>query len=157
MTLHTAMVPLLAKDAADHMRSSTSSLSSSGQGWLGTFAGNHSDNGHELLNLPEAMTDPFASIGDRLAATLDSYRFSTEPRCLLDWAIAQTGLEDPLSTYTRHELEEAFPRFARDRDKHLYALVRQIKTQGKIELLQEALQKSRHAAASQALQAAIRR
>ena len=155
ITLNTALAPLASKDATKQMRSSTSSVSS-GQGWLGTLSENKDNQEHELLALPEAMTDPFASVGNRLGATLESYRFSTEARCLLDWAIAQTGLQDPLTKYTRHELEEAFRRFARDRDRHLSDLVRQIKRNGKIELLNEALQQSRSAAASQALQEAIR-
>ena len=155
VTLNTAIAPLVSKDAVDDMTSPTSTVASD-QGWLGSLAGNTPGNGHELHQLPDAMTDPFVGIGGRLGATLDSYRFSTEPRCLLDWAIAQTGLEDPLTKYTRHELEEAFPRFARDRDKHLRELVRQIKIDGKVELLNRALQQNRLPAAGDALQRAMR-
>jgi len=137
------------------MSSSTSSGPSS-RGWLGALADSNGNTEHELTALPETMTDPFGSIASRLVATLDSYRFSTEARCLLDWAVAQTGLDDPLTKYTRHELEEAFPRFTRQRDRHLQDLVRQIKTQGKIEVLNDVMAKTHHAAASQALQDAMR-
>ena len=149
--INTAVVPVIPKDATEPMSSSTSSGPSS-RGWLGTLADNNGNTEHELTALPQAMTDPFGSIGSRLVATLDSFRFSTEARLLLDWAVAQTGLDDPLTKYTRHELEEAFPRFTRQRDRHLKDLVRQIKTQGKIEVLNEIMAKTHHAPASQALQ-----
>ena len=47
---------------------------------------------HKLWHLPEAMTDPFASLGARLSATLDSYRFSTDPKSLIDWAVLNRWL-----------------------------------------------------------------
>lgn len=95
-------------------------------GWLAELDGS-ANKANELWALPDAMVDPFSSLGDRLRATLQTYKFSTEPRPLMDWAVIQTGLNDPLSKYTRHELEQAFPRFARDRDNHLKDLVRQLK------------------------------
>jgi hypothetical protein len=155
-TLNTPMAPLMLKDVADQMTSRTTSVAPD-KGWLGALAGQGPDTGNELQQLPEAMADPFASIDSRLRATLESYRYSTEPRSLFDWAIAQTGLDDPLTKYTRHELEQAFPRFARLRDKHLAELVRQVKRSGSIQLLNEALKQSRIPAASQALQNAMRR
>jgi len=132
----------------------SSTNKASGNGWLGGI-GQKSD-AVELAKLPDAMTDPFAGVGKRLQATLDSYRFSTEPRSLIEWGVAQTGLNDPLSKFTRHELEQAFPRFARDRDNHLQELVRLIKKQGKVELFQQALTGSNNPAARNALQRAIR-
>ena len=99
---------------------------SSDSGWLAALD-KSSANSHELWDLPDDLTNPFASLADRLKATLQTYKFSTEPRALMDWAVGQTGLDDPLSKYTRHELEQAFPRFARDRDQHLRDLVRQLK------------------------------
>lgn len=129
---------------------------SGGGGWLAQLERANGHAKHELWELPKTMTDPFASLGQRLDATLDSYRFSTEPRSLIDWAVAQTGLNDPLSKYTRHELEQAFPRFARDRDQHLVSLVRQIKRKGDLLLLTQASQKTRYASARNALQKAMR-
>ena len=105
---------------------SGSSAASSNGGWLAALD-KSSANSHELWDLPDQLTDPFASLGDRLKATLQTYKYSTEPRALMDWAVRQTGLNDPLSKYTRHELEQAFPRFARDRDHHLRDLVKQLK------------------------------
>jgi hypothetical protein len=37
----------------------------------------------------------------------------------MDWAAAQSGLSDPLSHFTRHELEEYFSDFRRNLDKAL--------------------------------------
>ncbi|MEM6458685.1 MAG: DUF3553 domain-containing protein [Planctomycetota bacterium] len=99
---------------------------SDSSGWLDDLDGSSTKDA-ELWELPDDVADPFASLGERLRATLATYRFSTEPRALMDWAVAQTGLNDPLSKYTRTELEHAFPRFARDRDAHLRDLVRQLK------------------------------
>ncbi len=136
--------------------SSTPAVSSSaGKGWLSSLE--KSGGGvEELWSLPEAMTDLFASLGARLQATLDSFRFSTEARSLIDWAVAQTGLTDPLSKYNRHELEQGFERFARDRDRHLVELVRTAKREGQADLLDRALQGKLIPEARRTLKKAIR-
>ena len=108
---------------------STTQTSKAGGGWLATLERSRRTS-HELWELPDAMTDPFATLPQRLKATLDSYRFSTEARSLIEWAMAQTGLNDPLTKYARQELELGFARFARDRDNHLKQLVRQLKRNG---------------------------
>lgn len=77
----------------------------------------------KLLELPEPATDPFASRRKRLEATLGLYRFSDHGAPLLDWAAMQTGLKDPLSRFSRHELEEGFRRFQQALDQHLRKLV----------------------------------
>ncbi|MEM8737496.1 MAG: DUF3553 domain-containing protein [Planctomycetota bacterium] len=123
-------------------------------GWLDDLDGS-AIKGKELWELPDALSDPFASAPERLAATLQTYRFSTEPRALMDWAVAQTGLNDPLSKYTRHELEQAFPRFARDRDAHLKDLVRQLKRENNYAALKDA-GRGLFSAAQSALDKAIR-
>ena len=153
VTLNTGIAPLLHKDAASTM-SSTSYSSAREKGWLGSLG--RSSGSDELWRLPDAMTDPFLSIQKRLDATLDSYRFSTEPRSLIDWAIAQTGLSDPLSKYSRPELEQAFPRFARDRDNHLFDMVKSLKRQNQLPMLQQAAQAAKHPGGRSALQRAIK-
>lgn len=153
VTINTAVVPLISKETFLAMHSTTSSAPR--QGWLGALEGKGGST-EELYALPDAMTDPFANLTRRLSATLDSYRYGSDARSLIEWASAQTGLGDPLSKYTRHELEQAFPRFTRDRDRHLNDLVRQIKMQGKRELLNEAIQTTRHVKAQAALQRAMR-
>jgi hypothetical protein len=119
-------------------------------GWLATL---ESRSPAELLaKLPSQLTDPFGSPAERLKAALDVYRFSTSARSLIDWAIAQTGLHDPLSRYSRHELEQAFPRFARNRDDHLWELARELKHAGRSDLLREAARTVRHPQARSILQ-----
>ncbi|MFA9479207.1 hypothetical protein ACERK3_13020 [Phycisphaerales bacterium AB-hyl4] len=127
-----------------------------GSGWLEQLEQATRNRSHELWELPDTMTDPFASTRSRLQATLESYRFSTDARSLIEWATMQTGLNDPLTKYTRQELEQAFPRFARDRDQHLSSLVRQIKRNGNAAVLNETLQATRQPAARTALAKAIR-
>lgn len=155
--INTAVAPLAPKASQDSTMSRTSIPTSSSEvGWLTKLekaTGNRSD---ELWELPEAMTDPFTSLARRLEATLESYRFNTTARSLIDWAVVQTGLDDPLSKYTRHELEQAFPRFARDRDQHLHSLIRQLKRNGEQHVLSETLQKTQHPGARAALAKALR-
>lgn len=134
--------------------SNPSELPDANKGWLGKLG--QVKTGDELYRLPDSMTDPFLSLSKRLQATLDSYRFSTEPRALIDWAIAQTGLSDPLSKHSRPELEQAFPRFARDRENHLFELVRTLKRQNRMDILQTLLNETRLPAARNVLQKAIK-
>ena len=56
---------------------------------------------------------------------LDLYRFERSSRALMDWAVAQSGLDDPLSRFSRHELEELFERWVTQRDAHLGRLVQE--------------------------------
>ena len=112
------------------------SQTSTTAGWLNDLEGSTGKN--ELWDLPDELTNPFASISERLQATLQTYKYSTEPKALFDWAVRQTGLDDPLSKYNRHELEQAFPRFARDRDAHLRDMVRQIKRADGYAILKDA-------------------
>jgi hypothetical protein len=84
----------------------------------------------KLDDLPEPCTDPFASLTGRLRATLDLYRFGRDPRSLIDWAVGQTGLTDPLSQYSRHELEQGYQAFERMRDAHLVELLRTARRNG---------------------------
>jgi len=155
VTLNSAVAPLISKDAAvamNHYRktnfspasaaattptngsgagsktTSSTSGGGGGGGWLSAFEKTE----HELHRLPDALNDPFLSLVERIEATLDTYQFSKDPRVLIDWAIRQTKLNDPMTKYTRHELEVGFDRFARDRDVHLRDLLRQLKQQGRL-------------------------
>jgi len=87
---------------------------------------------HDLAELPEATTDPFRSLAARLRATLELFRFDDSPRGLMDWAIAQSGLNDPLAEYARHELEQQFQTFARARQSHLRELLITAKRKGEM-------------------------
>lgn len=108
-------------------------------GWLASLEAKKSSNGQangdELRRLPDALSDPFLTLEQRVEAALDTFRFSLEARSLIDWAIGQTGLDDPMSRYTRHELEQGFDWFCRDRDLQLKELVREAKSRGRQEML----------------------
>lgn len=80
-----------------------------------------------LGDLPDEATDPFISISARLNNTLNLYRFTGTGGSLLDWAAAQTGIGDPLSRFSRHELEQGFDRFRMNLEQHLRRLVQDAK------------------------------
>ncbi|MEM6553545.1 MAG: hypothetical protein AAF750_15625, partial [Planctomycetota bacterium] len=125
------------------------------KGWLDQLEG-PSATDRNLWDLPPDVTDPFATPEQRLEATLKTYRFNTQPGPLFEWAVTQTGLDDPLSAHTRVELEQAFPRFARDRDAHLRELVKQLKRSNEHEFLRKLMNKTQHPPARSALEKAIR-
>jgi hypothetical protein len=82
--------------------------------WLGEVAQRKVE--EAMTSLPADVRDPFNSLRKRLAAVLDLYRFDGTGRSLTDWAVAQSGLPDPLSRFTRHELEQFFEQWAAQRD-----------------------------------------
>jgi hypothetical protein len=82
-----------------------------------------------LIKVPEAASDPFIGLRKRVANTLALYRFNDAGGSLLDWAAMQTGLKDPLSRLSRHELESLFRRFQRNLEEHLRKLWREMKKQ----------------------------
>ena len=114
------------------------------RGWLDELESSTGGRKHELHELPHRLTDPFLSERDRLAHLLDTFYYSTDPHRLFEWARMQTGLDDPLTKYTRQELEQAFPRFARDRDQLLYQMVRQFKRNNDTHGLRSIADKSRN-------------
>ncbi len=94
--------------------------------WLGGVARRKVD--EAMVSLPAEVRDPFNSLRMRLASCLDLYRFGRTGRSLMDWAVAQTGLEDPLSRFTRHELELLFDQWAVQRDALLHKLLQEART-----------------------------
>ncbi|MEO1129240.1 MAG: DUF3553 domain-containing protein [Planctomycetota bacterium] len=80
-----------------------------------------------MAKLPDATRDPFTTLEDRLTSTLHLYRFSDQGGSLLDWAAMQTGLADPLTHFSRHELEAFFKRFAFERDQHLKRVLAEVR------------------------------
>jgi len=78
-----------------------------------------------MINLPVEIRDPFSSLRKRLTFALGLYRFDRSGRGLIDWAVAQTGLRDPLSRFNRHELEQFFDRWVFERDAHLVRLLQE--------------------------------
>lgn len=99
----------------------------------------------QMARLPDDATNPFNDAVARFKFTLGLYRFTPTGGSLLDWAVMQSGLSDPLSRFNRHELEKFFDAFAVARDNHLKKVAFEAKKQ-------DALQTS--AVARQALPAA---
>ena len=159
VTINTAIAPLVSRESVSAM--STSTPTGMGQGWLSSLEEQNKTE-HELWQLPESLTDPFLSTAVRLRNVLDTYRFSisrSDPnsaKSILEWAIAQTGLTDPMTRYTRQEMEQAFPRYARSRDNLLADMVLTLKKQGSKDLLQKVYSDTRHPAAKAALEKRLR-
>ncbi len=117
-TLHTGAVELIPADE-EHAAASVAERS----GWIAELEGNKPAD--VMVRLPAEASDPFKTLWQRLQYTLNLYRFSREARALTEWAVAQSGLPDPLTRFSRHELETFFDRWARNRDAHLIELVRE--------------------------------
>jgi len=78
-----------------------------------------------MVALPENVRDPFCSIKRRLKLTLDLFRFKRTGGSLIEWAIAQSGLDDPLTRFTRQELELYFDRWMTFRQDHLQKMLQE--------------------------------
>jgi hypothetical protein len=156
VTINTGVMPLVGKEATQNM----SSLGTTRSQTHTDIFGRPERPMEELWRLPEATTDPFCSPARRLSATVQTFRFGQDPRKsprgLMEWAVGQTGLEDPLSRFTRHELEEAFSYFVRSRDQHLRKLVMELKRDGRQDVLRQAVQEARYPAAKALLERAVR-
>jgi len=90
-------------------------------GWLGEHARRKIE--EVMIRLPLETRDVFLPMRKRLEAMLSLYRFDNTGRGLIDWAVAQSGLHDPLTRFTRQELEQLFDRWVRKRDEQLANLL----------------------------------
>jgi hypothetical protein len=93
--------------------------------WLGGVARRKVE--EAMATLSPEVRDPFKSLGERLEVCLYLYRFERDGRGLTDWAVAQSGLTDPLSRFTRHELELLFDQWAAQREEQLGRLLAEAK------------------------------
>ena len=93
-------------------------------GWLGQIAKKRPE--QAMTELPPDATDPFLTPERRLKNLLGLFRFDGTTK-LLDWAIAQTGLDDPLSRFNRTELEAFYKDWSRERDTQLFRLVNEFR------------------------------
>lgn len=118
-TLSTAFAPLRRADEAGP--EIDQALAQAGDDWLGGVGQKRVV--EIMTNLPESAVDPFAGIPSRLKATLQLYKYGPTGAPLIDWAVAQSGLKDPLSRFSRQDLEEFYKRFQVNRDQHLKRLV----------------------------------
>jgi hypothetical protein len=116
-TLSTALAPLqLVQDRPEI----EGALATAGSDWLSTVG---SKQVQEIMTrLPERATDPFATTEQRFESTLGLFRHRISGGSLIDWAIQQSGLKDPLSRFNRHDLEEFFKRFEINRNQQLKKL-----------------------------------
>lgn len=118
---------------------STLAATSGGAGWLHELEGKSID-ADALSELPEDVSDPFATLARRMRLTGDLYRFKREPRSVMEWAVAQSGLTDPLSRFSRNDLEQQFVAFEQARDAHLRSLLVAAKRAGDQAAITEAVQ-----------------
>lgn len=105
-----------------HARPSVTDLDvAKGGGWLGSISKKTADD--LMTALPGEATDPFCSSQRRLELTLKLYRFDGTPARLVEWSIAQSGLDDPMSRFNRQELEQLYKRWLFNLDAHLLKLL----------------------------------
>ena len=83
-----------------------------------------------MVALPAKVSDPFLTVRDRLSFLLKLYRFEPTGGKLVDWAVAQSGLDDPLSRFNRHELEQFYERWMWERDRMLVRLLEDARKAG---------------------------
>jgi len=76
-----------------------------------------------MTAVPEPARDPFQPLEQRVAATLALYGPPPDGTALLGWASSQSGLEDPMSVFSRQELEQLHELFVVRLDQHLAALL----------------------------------
>ncbi len=89
-------------------------------GWIGSITKQKPTD--IMIALPDAATDPFIPLRRRLQNTLALYRFDAGTK-LIDWAVAQSGLNDPMGEFSRHDLEAFFQRWRFALDAHLGKLL----------------------------------
>ena len=90
-------------------------------GWLGAAGADKPE--AVMTALTPQATDPFLSLRKRLKVTLSQYRFESTGARLVDWAVAQSGIDDPLSRFNRQELEQFHAKWRFDLDAHLGKLL----------------------------------
>ena len=92
-----------------------------GGGWLGSIS---KQTANDLMTtLPGEATDPFAHPKRRLEVTIKLYRFDGTPARLVEWSIAQSGLDDPMARFNRQELEQLYKKWMFNLDAHLLKLL----------------------------------
>lgn len=101
-------------------------------GWLSQLEAG--DVAERMARLPDETRDPFTTLGARLKATLNLWRFSDQGAALLDWAAMQTGLKDPMTRFNRHELEQFFKRFGTEREAQLKKILLEARKQPSAEI-----------------------
>ncbi|MAI67726.1 MAG: hypothetical protein CMJ26_07620 [Phycisphaerae bacterium] len=79
-----------------------------------------------MFNIPLACRDPFNTLDHRLRRTLALYKYDLSGKGLMEWSMAQTGMDDPLTRFNRTELEDYFKQYSFLLKQHLAKLVREL-------------------------------
>jgi len=96
-----------------------------GGGWLADVSKRKVDD--VMVAVPDEALDPFAAPQRRLANILALYRFDGSPARLVEWAVAQSGLDDPMTRFNRQELEQFHKRWLVNLDTQLLKLLTELK------------------------------
>ncbi|MSR28039.1 MAG: DUF3553 domain-containing protein [Phycisphaerales bacterium] len=80
-----------------------------GGGWLGEISKRTPE--ELMVSLPGEAADPFLPLRKRAEFIVKLYRFDGTPVRLIEWAVAQSGVEDPMSRFNRQELEQFYTRW----------------------------------------------
>jgi hypothetical protein len=107
-------------------------------GWLDELAGVSAD--QRLRLLPADVLLTLGTLRQRMDAILPWYAYESTAGSLAVWARKLVGVGDPLSEWSRDELELAFQVFSRERDAHLRAIAAMLKKQEGPAALQEWLE-----------------
>jgi hypothetical protein len=79
-----------------------------------------------MFNIPLACRDPFNTLDHRLRRTFALYKYDLSGKGLMEWAMAQTGMDDPLTRFNRTELEDYFKQYSFLLKQHLAKLLREL-------------------------------
>lgn len=96
-----------------------------GGGWLADISKRKIED--IMVAVPEDALDPFALPHRRLASLLALYRFDGSAARLIEWAVAQSGIDDPMSRFNRQELEQFHKRWLVNLDAQLLKLLTELK------------------------------
>ncbi len=96
-----------------------------GGGWLGAISKQSADN--IMTALAGEATDPFSSLQRRFEFSTQLYRFDGSPARLVEWSVAQSGLDDPMARFNRQELEQFYKRWLFNLDAHLVKLLSELR------------------------------
>ncbi len=112
-----------------HARPTLHSLQvAEGGGWLGSMTKRTPE---ELMTtLPGEASDPFLPLRKRAEFLLKLYRFDGSPARLVEWSVAQSGVDDPLSRFNRQELEQLYKRWIFNLEAQTKRLMTELRRDG---------------------------
>jgi hypothetical protein len=116
-----------AAEALDfHSRPSVAEAAqSTGGGWLAEISKSKPED--VMTAVPLEATDPFVPAPRRLANALALYRFDGSGVKLIEWAVAQSGLDDPMTRYNRQELEAQWKRWLFNLDNAVLKILQELR------------------------------